>query len=275
MRQMSLAFCLVSLACAAPEVTPARDLAPSRSGPFSFDLVDETGAVLPTYWHGGRTFVLGRLGKRYLVRVRNGSAERAEVVISVDGRDVVDGGPSSWTKRGYLVQPHGELTVDGYRLSAGAVAAFRFSSVPRSYAALEGDARDVGVIGIAVFREQQPVALADPPDLARKSTAGESSRGAPRSVPAPNAAPVERRPGLGTEFGEEHESHVRFVAFMRASARPSTVMTLRYDDRAGLLAAGVPLDRDRPAADEVVLRGAADPFRRDRGFAPPPRGWTP
>jgi hypothetical protein len=284
MRRMTLAACLAALACTVPAVIPARDLAPSRSGPFSFEIVDEAGVVVPTYWHRGRTYVLGTRGQRYLVRVRNGSGERAEVVVSVDGRDVIDGGASSWSKRGYLVEPYGELTVDGYRLSQGSVAAFRFSSVPRSYAALEGDARDVGVIGVAVFRERRPVASAEPPyrssnetlrDRSAAPRADAEARGAPESAPAPGSTRAERRPGLGTEFGEEHESHVRFVSFERASSRPFTIMTLRYDDREGLLAAGVDLNAGRRSADEVVLRGTADPFRRDRGFAPPPRGWMP
>lgn len=80
-----------------------------------------------------------------------------------------------------------------------------------------------------------------------------------------------RRPGLGTEFGEEHESHVRVVSFDRASRRPDVVLTMRYDDRAGLLAAGVDVDRRGP--DEAELRRTADPFRRSAGYARPPPGW--
>src|SRR5262249_57151594 len=75
---------------------------------------------------------------------------------SVDGRDVIDGQPARWDKRGYVVDPYGRVTIDGYRLSQESVAAFRFSSVPRSYSAQMGSARDVGVIGVAVFVERPP-----------------------------------------------------------------------------------------------------------------------
>jgi hypothetical protein len=36
------------------------------------------------------------------------------------------------------------------------------------------------------------------------------------------------RPGLGTGFGEQYESHVMEVAFERASSHPAAVLTTRY-----------------------------------------------
>ena len=43
------------------------------------------------------------------------------------------------------------------RPSSATVAAFRFSRVDRSYAALKhGDTRNVGVVGLAVFTEREP-----------------------------------------------------------------------------------------------------------------------
>ena len=151
MRLTILTACVASIACSIPAVARARDAEPARWGSYSFELVDEAGRVLPTYSHRGRTYVLGSVGQRYLVRVRNGSPGRVEVVVSVDGRDVRDGGASEWSKRGYLVDAYTTVTIDGFRLSQDAVAAFRFSTVPRSYAALQGDSRDAGVVGVAVF----------------------------------------------------------------------------------------------------------------------------
>ncbi len=277
MRVTTLALCVSIVACVGPPVTEARNLAPARSGSYAFELVDEAGQVLPTFPYRGRSYVLGALGRRYFVRVRNDSGHRVEVVVSVDGRDVIDGGPSEWGKRGYLVDAYGTLTIDGYRLSSDAVAAFRFSSVPRSYAALEGDPRDVGVIGVAVFREREILRAPRPtePGLRSEGRAAPPAKAgadaAPSSAPSPGGAVASRRPGLGTEFGEEHESHVRVVSFDRASPRPDAVLTMRYDDRAGLVAAGVDIDRRGP--DEAELRRTADPFRRNAGYARPPPGW--
>lgn len=265
-----------ALALTLPARTPAREDAPNRRGDWSFDLVDDEGRSLPTFVHRGGAYVLGTAGQRYRVRVRNDSPRRVEVVVSVDGRDVLDGGPSSLEKHGYVVDAHGEAILDGYRLSERSVAAFRFGTVARSYAALEGDARDVGVIGVAVFpeRRQRRVALPESPvPLLRERPAG--AEAGSRSEEAPASAKAAPRPGLGTTFGEEHDSRVRRVAFSRESSRPEAVLRLRYDDRPGLLAAGVDLDRGRCEADEAALRRSADPFRRDPGFARPPKGWSP
>jgi hypothetical protein len=277
-----------ALAACAPTAVPAQPRAPELQGPWSVDLVDEAGRLLPTFQHRGRTYVLGTRGGRYLVRVRNESGRRVEVVVSVDGRDVIDGRPASWEKRGYLVDPWGEVAIDGYRLGAESVAAFRFSTVPRSYAALTGDARDVGVIGAAVFLEQQArqVPLPRPAPWYEGEAQEDRSRPAPGSAkgsradaaPAPSAASEAtrdaRRPGLGTEFGERHESHVQQVAFERANARPDAVLTVRYDDRPGLLALGIDLDGRRWARrDEAWRRETAEPFRGSPGYAEPPPGW--
>lgn len=156
----TLAFTALLAACAAePRWTFARSAdAPAHQGPWSIELTDEWGRTLPTFEHRGRTFVLGEPGQSYLLHVRNRSGGRVEVVASVDGRDVTDGRPAAFERRGYLVEPYGEVTIDGYRLSRASVAAFRFGSVARSYAASKGDARDVGVVGVAVFPERAPLA---------------------------------------------------------------------------------------------------------------------
>ncbi len=169
MRVTTLLVLATVLGCTFPEATPAREDSPAARGSWSFELIDDSGQALPTFFHRDRSYVLGTAGKRYRVRVRNQSGRRAEVVVSVDGRDVIDGGPSALEKRGYLVEPYGQVVIDGYRLSEDAVAAFRFGTVSRSYAALEGDARDVGVIGVAVFPERRV-----------------------RAVPLREAAPAER-----------------------------------------------------------------------------------
>ena len=271
---------------------------PARWGAYSVEVADEWGRTLPTFEHRGRTHVLGALGQRYLLRFRNQSGRRVEVVASVDGRDVVDGRPAALEKRGYVVEPYGELTIDGYRLSQASVAAFRFSSVARSYAARKGDARDVGVVGVAVFAERRPRHVPPPPPFRPYPERSEGAPGArseaPRdggattseaspASPAPadgalaDATPRARapqRPGLGTEFGEAHESHVSEASFERASVRPEALLTFRYDDRAGLLALGIDVDGDRGRRrDEAWRRASASPFRADAAYCEPPPEW--
>jgi hypothetical protein len=260
--------------------------------------VDEAGNPLPTFEYRGQTYVLGVLGQRYLLRVRNHSGQRIEVVASVDGRDVIDGRPAAWSKRGYVIDPYSEASIDGYRLNEQSVAAFRFSSVPRSYSAQMGDARDVGVIGVAVFTEQQPIYYYYPrPYPSRRAPMEDSGRsksgsleggveggvvgGAPdvtepAAPPSSPEAKLSQRPGLGTEFAEQHTSQVYSVHFERASSTPATVLTMRYNDRAGLLALGIDVDHyGWYSRSDVHLRETAEPFRQNATFSQPPVGWRP
>src|SRR6266404_5032670 len=125
-----------------------------RSGPYELQVLIG-GAPTRTFRHDGETFVLGHLGQRYTLRIFNRSGRRIEAVISVDGRDVIDGKPADWReKRGYLVPAWGSVDIDGWRLSQQEAAAFSFSTVSESYAARTGNAREVGVIGVAIFPER-------------------------------------------------------------------------------------------------------------------------
>lgn len=128
---------------------------PPAASPYSFEILDESGLPLTTYYHRGRAYVLGHSGERYIVRVTNPTPRRVEAVISIDGLDAVDGEPADTRKRGYVIQPYGELRVEGFRVSTSEVASFRFSSVQSSYAGRKGKARNVGVIGVAIFTEQE------------------------------------------------------------------------------------------------------------------------
>src|SRR4030095_5495103 len=88
-------------------------------------------------------------------RIVNHTGRRIEAVVSVDGRDVVDGRSADFrNKRGYLVARYGQVGLHGWRRPHAQVAAFRFSTVADSYAARTGSAREVGVIGAAIFPER-------------------------------------------------------------------------------------------------------------------------
>jgi len=141
-------------------------------GALSVALVDEAGRTLPGFTAGGRTLIMGDDGARYRIVVRNANSARFEIVASVDGLDVIDGQPADPNRRGYLVDPHGVLTIDGFRTSDDAVAAFRFGKVAESYAAQTAQAfgdRNVGVIGMAIFAERG--AVWTPGELGRRDSA--------------------------------------------------------------------------------------------------------
>ena len=114
------------------------------------------GGAFPGYYIGGRNYVVGEAGQRYTIKIRNNSHRRVELVLSVDGLDVMDGRSASTSKRGYIVPARSSRTVEGWRTSMSSVAAFRFGAVSDSYSARKGaGTRNVGVIGAAVFEEKQ------------------------------------------------------------------------------------------------------------------------
>jgi hypothetical protein len=138
-------------------------------GSLSVSLVDDYNRLLPGYYANGRALVVGEDGARYRIVVRNGTTARFEVVTSVDGLDVIDGKPADPNRRGYIIDPHGELVIDGFRTSNSGVAAFRFGKVDESYAAQTSGDRNVGVIGLAIFSERG--AVWSPAELRRRDTA--------------------------------------------------------------------------------------------------------
>ncbi|MBP7126545.1 hypothetical protein KBD49_09300 [Myxococcota bacterium] len=286
-------------------------------------LVD--GRPVPEYRYQGEWFVEGRKDARYAIRLINRTSRRVEVVVSVDGLDVLDGRPGDYrTKRGYVLGPWQTYDLEGFRLDMGRVAAFRFSTVDRSYAARTGDARNVGVIGVAFFPERRPMPMPRRPievprgGVEEREGSGGASRdqrtrtadatqwgwgrggggldadseagsfGGRAEAAPPSAAPSaatksaemtrqQARPGLGTEFGEARASAVVETRFVREDARnPHRVVAIRYNDRDGLRAMGVPVDG--LDVHDAWLRRTADPFpatRPARPFARPPAGWRP
>lgn len=288
--------------------TDGRGPAPltSRAGGYELQVLSG-GVPVPTFFQSGGAYVMGQLGERYTLRVVNHTGRRIEAVVSVDGRDVVDGrGADYRSKRGYLVPAYGTVDIEGWRLSNAQVAAFRFSAVADSYAARTGSAREVGVIGAAIFPERyvprpRPLELPPPRDYgepdaelyegrgADKSSSDSASAGAPRANAAPSspsrslaeAESARRRPGLGTEFGEAVGSSVREVSFARANpTSPAVVLGARYNDRDGLIALGIDVDpydacQGWTCDRDLELRETARPFPvTERRYAAPPPCWN-
>lgn len=126
----------------------------AASGVVNIGLKSE-GRFLSGFTAGERNYIVGEAGKRYSIVIKSNAPNRIECVVSVDGLDVLDGKPASFKKRGYLIEAHGQIEIEGFRQSTESVAAFRFGSVRGSYASKKhGDTRNVGVIGVALFHER-------------------------------------------------------------------------------------------------------------------------
>ena len=172
--------------------------------PVDLSVVDrDTGQVLRVWRRGGRLFVAGRPGARYSLRVNNHTDGRVLVVLSVDGVNILTGETANFDQRGYVFSPFESYDLSGWRKSDTQIAAFTFAPLPQSYAARTGRPGDVGVIGMAVFKERAPdpppypeASASQPswPDRARREADRFSPQPAPSkvlplAVPAPPPPP--------------------------------------------------------------------------------------
>jgi hypothetical protein len=129
------------------------------------------------------------------------------------------------------------------------VAAFYFTSLPDSYAARTGRPDNVGVIGVAVFRERLPYAM-----LREQERAAAADAPAPATESRDSSARAEGMPGkLGTGHGERHDSGATYTQFERATDEPEAVIRIFYDSRRNLVAQGVIPSRR-------YARNVPDPF---------------
>ena len=227
------------------------------------------GGVLSTWRHRGASYVAGRPGDRYAVRLTNRSGARVLVVLSVDGVNAVSGETAAIGQTGYVLAAYQSAEITGWRKSHTEAAAFYFTALPDSYAARTQRPDNVGVIGTAVFRERLPEPVTHwreqaPPlarDRAANGAAQEDKRAGaeaepPRSAaaPSPSARHMDRESlakseRLGTGHGEREYSPTSQTAFERASSQPAEIVQVRYDSHANLVASGV-IPRARPLSPQ-------------------------
>jgi hypothetical protein len=235
----------------------------------------DSGVVLSPYFYHGEYWVAGRPGARYAIEIRNRLGERLLAVTSVDGVNVISGATAGWDQTGYVFSPGERYQITGWRKSEAEVAAFTFTDSPNSYAERTGRPANVGVIGVAVFRERPPVPVYSPPMIGQSSGQPGTPR-ASESAPAPAdrassaiAQPMVRAqaPKLGTGHGEREYSYVNQTEFLRMQAQPNEVIRIRYDSLDNLVAMGI-VKRPRPGPS------GANPFPAspDQQYAPDPPG---
>lgn len=236
--------------------------------PVEVEVYDRSaGHLLPVYWHAGERHVAGEPGHEYEVRIRNRGRGRILAVTSVDGVNVINGRSAAPDQGGYVLDAYGSVEIDGWRKNMNEVAAFYFTSLPDSYAARTGRPDNVGVIGVAIFRERAPEPIFLPQDSVAAGDA-EPLRSAPRpdagaAAESPrDSAKAENLPGrLGTGHGERRASGAIYTNFERASSEPESMTRIFYDSERNLLARGVIPGRR-------YARNFPDPF--PGGFVPDP-----
>ncbi len=248
----------------------------------------ETGVTLTPHYYRGEYWVAGSPGARYSIEIRNCIGGRLLAVTSVDGVNVLSGATAGWDQTGYVFDPGERYEIAGWRKSDAEVAAFTFTESPNSYAERTGRPANVGVIGVALFRERVPQPVYTPPvyrprvqepapddpiasplakgssaagatvDEARSSSAAPSTSNTPstpsRAMPSPSVASAEQPTAkLGTGHGAREYSYVSHTEFARTQTEPNEVIRIHYDSLANLIAMGI-VRGPRPAA------AVANPF---------------
>lgn len=231
----------------------------------------DTGALIKSHLHDGKLYLVGIPGHRYAVRLANLTAARVMTVLSVDGVNAITGETASPEQNGYVLDPYQGTEVTGWRKSMHEVAQFNFTALDNSYAARTGRARNVGVIGVAIFREKQPV-WRDERIGAKPRAQGYGSNALDKAMPLPSPAPpppsaaaaqrasadapresesalagadsaprsmARKAESLGTGHGAREVSDITYTTFERARPQPDEVATLWYDSFNNLVARGV------------------------------------
>lgn len=195
------------------------------------------GHALPQYPHAGDRWIAGLPGHRYAVRLTNTTGERVLVVVSVDGINAVTGQTADPAQAGYVLDPWETAEITGWRKSVDDVAQFVFTDLADSYAARTGRPRNVGVIGVAAFRERRH-AWTSPPPVARHESSDNAAapQSGERAKSESRAQPSQR---LGTGHGDREWAPVGSTAFVRNSRHPVQISEIRYDAPSRLKALGI------------------------------------
>jgi hypothetical protein len=239
----------------------------------------DRGELLSPVGHRGRDYIAGEPGHRFSVALHNRSGERVLAVLSVDGVNAISGQTAGASQAGYVLEPWQRVEIRGWRKNYSDIAEFYFTDLPDSYAARTGRPDNVGVIGVAAFRERRPPPVAYtppvaipapsspyPPYAARErdqaaaagaerrqakavgSAAADASAG--NYARAESAAPPVVTQQLGTGHGARRYDPVGQTAFERESSRPNQRIALFYDSWEALAARGIFGPRRYPAQPE-------------------------
>ena len=232
----------------------------------------DSGGLLQRMHYAGRDYIAGQPGHRFAVTLQNRTGERVLAVLSVDGVNAVSGQTAGSSQAGYVLDPWQRIEVSGWRKSYSDIAEFYFTDLPDSYAARTGRPDNVGVIGVAAFRERQvePVPYYAPPQIGsideRQSNGGPAADAAAsgyaqRAEAAPAAPAAQAKSSsalaganapydsmrddsgvaqeLGTGHGQRRYDPVTQTEFERESWRPNQVVSLFYDSYQALAARGI------------------------------------
>jgi hypothetical protein len=139
----------------------AQILGGGRTSSSAMELAGERLEVELRSWQGAyphlrakdRNIVIASPGADYSIHFKNKTDKRLELTVAVDSINVLTGTPAALSQHGQVIEPKGTMEIQGFRVNADKVKSFQFGAVGDSVAAKAGKARNVGIIGIAVYEE--------------------------------------------------------------------------------------------------------------------------
>lgn len=192
---------------------------------FELDILVD-GRPLTEYRESGRVYVDALQGAEYELRLRNPSADRVAVALSVDGLNTIDAEQTSaWNASKWVIEPYQTITISGWQMSSERARRFYFTTERDSYAAKLGRNANLGVITAVFFREKgRPIPI----------TRGDvDSSGPVPGAEAPLRAEASRdsqaagNSKAATGIGRSVRHNVRTVD-MELDTHPAAELTVRY-----------------------------------------------
>lgn len=225
------------------------------------------------YHKSGRTFIEGRKGSNFSLKLVNLTSRRLLVHPTVDGLSAMHGKEASVEDhRGYVLGRHRVIIVPGWRVDDENVAKFYFAGGGESYAEQTGKGLDKGVIACAIWQEytapkkrtkgieEEKTNYAISPENRMNPTRSYRGGGCTgQSVPCMQ--------NLGTGFGKAAHHAVHKVEFDTATQEPAAVVTIYYDDFEGLRTRGIKI------SELKINNEFPNPFPKDNPDCEPPPGW--
>ena len=221
------------------------------------------GTPLHEYVHRGTTYIEATRGREFTIRLRNPTAHRVAVALSVDGLNTIDAKHTdAWRAAKWVLEPYETTEISGWQVSDRAARRFFFTGERNSYGAKLGQTQNLGVIEAVFYRERVPRWSESPREYSRDQR-GEAQGGA--VPPSASAAP---RKGVEQESRARPDDDYAATGMGRRSHHaveevhidlerdPIAALAIRYEFRPQLVKLGV-FDRDPLERRE-----------RARGFCP-------
>ena len=212
-------------------------------------LVD--GAPRREYVHRGTTYIEALRGREFTIRLRNPTAQRVAVALSVDGLNTIDAKHSdAWNASKWVLEPYETTEISGWQVSDRSARRFFFTGERNSYGAKLGQTQNLGVIEAVFYRERVPRWSERPRAYERHQRDEAGSAAAPPSASQhKREGEVEAAPSddyAATGMGRRTDHAVEEIA-IALERHPIAAVALRYEFRPQLVKLGVfdsdPLER--------------------------------